>query len=74
MSTMTSSTAPPRAVDVLRLAGRHVGVVDAANGAAARDRLVALRDLEAVPDRAVDDVGSKPLEEHAAVVAELPRG
>jgi len=64
---------PARAVDVFRLAGRHVREVDAAQGAAARDRVVGLQGSERAAGGLGEPVTAEPLEERATVVAELAR-
>ena len=55
--------------DVLGLARRDVGEVDAAHDAALRHRGVRLREVERVADGLLELVEAVPLEEDAAVVA-----
>ena len=62
------------AVDVLRLARRHVGEVDPAQRAAGGHRVVGLRDLQPVAEHLLERVRLEPLEEHPAGVRELPGG
>ena len=62
-----------RAVDVLRLAGRHVGEVDPAHRAAPGDGVVGLHRREPVPGHGGELVAAEPLQEAAAVVAEHAR-
>ncbi len=64
---------PAGARHVLRLPGRHVGEVHAAQHTTRRHRRVALRQQQRVSNRGRDPVGAVPLEEHAACVAVLPR-
>ena len=73
-STATSKAAPLDAGDELGLAGRHLGEVDAAQRAGARDRAVRLGDVERVAGHLGEGVLAEPLEEHAAVVGVLDRG
>ena len=60
--------------DVLALAGRHVGEVDAAHRAPRGDRHVGLDDVRAVAEVLGEPVAAEGLEEDPAVVRELPRG
>ena len=57
--------------DVLRLAGRHVGEVDAADHAGGGHRAVRLGELEVTSDGLAERRRLEPLEEHAARVAVL---
>ena len=58
----------------LRLTRWHVGEVDPADDTAAGDRRVGLRERERMPHRLLEPIEPVPLEEHAAIVAELPGG
>lgn len=64
---------PVRHRDVLGLARRHLREVDAAHDAAARDRGVALAQLERVADGLGERLEAVVLIEHSALVGELAR-